>query len=513
MIPIILCIYGLYFAFHHFWNGFDAISGDLGDARFNALVLEHTWLWITGVHSSLFNTPMFFPHENIYAYSDLLLSVSPVYWCFRLFGIEVMLSYQLWLMSMCVLNFSAFYILAKNFLHFRVFLAALGAYLFSFSLPRISHMEHAQLVPQFFIVISLMGALLWWKTPKAKTGAVLLLGGAVLQFLCAFYFFWFFLWSVVMVLAYVLMNQERRDVFLSWFRQLDWKFLLLLGAILAATVAPFFYHYALVAGEVGRRSWVTISNSVPRLYSWINLPKDHWEWSFVPFKTWITELAVGHEHYLSFGLLTWISMILGLVWTYRQKQHRIFTIPVLAMFFFTLTSGRFSSWVLIAYLFPGGGAVRAVARIQMFMLLFWSMIWIYYLAHLLMDKKIGKKIAVAFIVLGFFAENTYQSDWVFSRGEDHARLQKMADALPADCEVMVYDQGFYLDANSNNNDAVMIAFTSHRMTVNGYSGNQPKQFTEIFIQQPSALDQQLQHWFELHGHEQPPKMCYLSQPK
>jgi hypothetical protein len=514
LIPIAFCGYGCFFTFFRFWNGFDAISGDVGDARFNAMVLEHTWLWLKGIHSSLFNTPMFYPHPNVYAYSDYLFGVAPLYWIARFFHVDPYLSYQWWLIACCILNFVAFFILARKFFKFSPVFSSLGAYVFTFSLPRISHFEHGQLAPQFYIVLSAMGALLWWREPQSKKAAGLFVLGASLQFLTSFYYFWFWVWTLAVYAFYVLVKRERREQFKFWFQEATaeagWKYFLGIALAGFLMIAPFLYHYLLVAKEVGMRGWVSVSNSTPRFYSWLNLPHDHWEWSLVPFQPWINALPVPQEHLLSFGLLTWLCMLAAAIWAWKSKTKRYLVIPLVAMFLFTLTSGRFSTWVFVTYLFPAGGAIRAVGRIQIFMLLFWALIFIFFLKNLWdSPRKIFRATAI-FTGLFFFAENTYSTNWVFSRAQDEAKVSRVIARLPGDCEVLVYTDGLRDHADFENMDAIVIAFLSGRATVNGYSGNQPPHFGDLLYHEtPATLDDALQRWFRVHSNGSAFKTCKI----
>lgn len=479
LIPVLLCFLGIYFTFFQFWNGFDAITGDIGDARFNSFVLEHTWLWLKGVHSSLFDMPMFYPHTNTYAYSDFMLGTAPIYWLFRSVGNEILLSYQWWLMVCAALNFFVFHQMAKKYFHQSSVFSSIGAFVFAFSLPRITHLEHAQLVAQFFILLSAMGAMEWWKNPSSKKAPWMFMSGAVLQFISAFYFFWFWVWTLAVMAVYVSWSAERRAKLKSWLREVPLNNLIFPVILNGIIAAPFLYHYALSASEFGRRDWVTISNSVPRLYSWINLPQDHWEWNLLPFQNWIKQLPMIHEHFLSFGLLTWIGMILSLVYLVRRKSEwKFLAVPLIAMFLFTLTSGRFSTWVFMSYLFPGGGVIRAVSRIQIFMLLFWSLSIMIYLSKNWDSGKKQKQIGVGLFLIAFFGENIYFSNWVFSRSQEQVRLEALAQKVPADCEVLVNPEGFKPHADFINIDMVMLAFQTHRMTMNGYSGHEPKDYLE-----------------------------------
>lgn len=495
LFPILLCAFGLYFTFSDFWKSFDAINGDIGDARFNALTLEHTWLWLKGIHPDLFNRPMFYPHANTYAYSDYMLGAAPLYWFFRSLGSDILLSYQSWMIACCALNFAAFFAMAKKTFQFSTVIAAIGAYAFAFSLPRITHLEHVQLVGQFWIVLSAMGAIAWWKNPKSVAAPIAFVTGACLQFISAFYFFWFWIWSLAMIAIFISINSTRRQKLKEWFQQISKQNTLAIFMVAGISVLPFLYHYVLAAKEMGARGWVVISNTVPRLYSWTFLPTNHWQSFATPFKEWALALPVTHEHYLSFGLITWAAMIAALVWVYRQKPLRYLSIPLLMMFAFTLTSGRFSSWVFMTYLFPGGTAIRAVSRIQIFMLLFWVVVLMHYLRYLSTQKT---RALVALVCLALVGESFYRSEWFFSRSAETLRIQNRIGAIPEECEVLAFANGFAPFADFSNMDATWIANQLQLPTINGYSGNQPQEWPEVFFNSQLDNEAKVKEWLRRH---------------
>jgi hypothetical protein len=489
LIPVLGFLIGVYFGFYEFWNGFDAISGDLGDARFNAFVLEHTWLWLKGIHPSLFDMPIYYPTQNAYSYSDYLFGTAPLYWFMRQIGLEMLLSYQGWLIGCASLNFVSFFVLARRYFQASFAFATLGAFVFAFSLPRMTHLEHGQLVPQFYVLVSLMGVLEWRKSSGSRLAPWLFFGGASLQLISGFYFLWFWVWTLAVLLVYLISQSVQRSRLIEGFKGVSVKHVLLSAGLFGGMILPFLYHYILAGGDFSRHDWVTISNSVPRLYSWISLPRDHWQWQFLPARSWIEQLSVPHEHYLSFGLMTWMGMLLATKWMFRQKKDvKLWSIPLIAMFFFTLTSGRFSTWVFVSYLFPGGGVIRAVSRIQIFMLMFWSIAWVLYLEYLWNSRSTVLRSMMGLLVIAFFSENIYLSNWVFSRSAESARIQKRAKDLPADCEVLANPLAFDTRADFLNIDMVMLAFQTGRATMNGYSGRSPKGYGEAMKRIPEVSE-------------------------
>lgn len=508
ILPIALCLYGLFFTFQPFWKSLDAISGDLGDARFNIMVLEHTWLWVKGVpaHHSLFNMPMYYPHPNTYAYSDSLFSIAPLYWLLRWMGLDLYLSFQFWIVICSILNFTIYYLFAKKLISCSTLYSSLGAYIFSFALPRITHLGHAQLVAQFFSVISAAGLMMLWKSPRSKIAPYLFVGGAIAQFASSFYFFWFWVWTLAVYGIYICLKPDRRKTFKAFICALRKDHFFFATGIGLLVAFPFLLHYASASREFGRRSWSLITALLPRVYSWIALPPDHWEWPLVPFKKAITELPFTNEHYLSFGLLTWIGMLAVLVFTYRNKSTRYLAIPIIAMFFFTFCIGKISPWVFPAHLLPAGRSIRAVGRIQIYMLLFWSTALVSALHTFNFKNKRRSTLLLGCFILIFFAENTYTPSFHFSRHEEIERIASLTAKLDPSCKFLYVPEGFAHSlqhpefADHANLDAMVVAFTHGISTINGYSGQQPAEYQNIFIHdETSPIAAKLASWAQVHS--------------
>jgi hypothetical protein len=51
-------------------GNFTMIPGDLGDARFNSVVLEHGYQWLTGQATQLWSPSFFYPYERVLGLSD-----------------------------------------------------------------------------------------------------------------------------------------------------------------------------------------------------------------------------------------------------------------------------------------------------------------------------------------------------------------------------------------------------------------------------------------------------------
>jgi hypothetical protein len=159
-IPVLVGLIAGLFLFTFNVTGFDFkfFPGDLGDGRFNLYLLEHAYKFFTGEISNFWDAPFMYPESNVISFSDNLLGSTPLYSLFRLLGFDVYLSYQLWFVTVSVLNYlTAYYFLKYVFKN--NYAAVLGAFIFAFSLALQSQLTHSPTFPSFSIPLALLYSL------------------------------------------------------------------------------------------------------------------------------------------------------------------------------------------------------------------------------------------------------------------------------------------------------------------------------------------------------------------
>ena len=137
-------------------SGFRKLQVDLGDSRLIHYLLEHGYLWIRGTpgHREFWNPPFFYPAPNAAAYTDIFLTVGPPYWIYRAAGIPLDLSFGLWMVTMSALNYAAGVVLFRKGLRLDVLPSAAGSFLIAFGTPRINQIAHQQLLPCFYVLMT-----------------------------------------------------------------------------------------------------------------------------------------------------------------------------------------------------------------------------------------------------------------------------------------------------------------------------------------------------------------------
>ena len=164
---------------------FTAVPGDLGDPRYNSVVLEHLYRVLTGSAAALWSPDFYYPFPGVLAFSETYLGSALPYLLARLAGLPREHAFNVWFVVGTLLNFAcALYVLRR--LGASTAAAALGAYFFTFALPVAAQDGHAQLVYRFAAPLA---ALAHWQMFErrrlADFGRVAFF--TAWQFYCSFY--------------------------------------------------------------------------------------------------------------------------------------------------------------------------------------------------------------------------------------------------------------------------------------------------------------------------------------
>ena len=164
------------------------IHGDLGDARYTNLLLEHSYQFFFSDYPQTFWTVpwMFYPAKKTLAYSVTMLGGAPFYYIFRVLGINYLNSFQLWIPVMSIMNFIACFWLLKK-LQCNIIPCTAGAFVYAFSMPVGSLLNHPQLSIRFYIPISLCLLYLYFTSRHITLRGFFLFQGFCLLFALQFW--------------------------------------------------------------------------------------------------------------------------------------------------------------------------------------------------------------------------------------------------------------------------------------------------------------------------------------
>jgi hypothetical protein len=523
-------IVGLLLQFHPMLlTGLRRMQSDWGDTRLNNYILEHGYRWLTDApgHERFWSPPVFYPAPNTAAYSDVLLGVAPFYWIWRIAGVEPDTAFQLWMLTIATLNFASSYLLFSRGFRCRPIASAVGALLLSFAAVRTAQVMHAQLIAHFYIAIAIIAVLEIFRPEptlragvpvlERRTGWVFALAAAtVAQLYSSYYYSWFFLFALVLAALWALAMQGTRRRFLLTARA-NLRALIVAALASGLLLAPFAMHYLGAEQQVGTRKFLVVETMLPRIESWVYQGPDSWLYGWLAKLDAFHYLPMEHEQRLGLGIGTIVCAGIGL-WMARRRRDVQFVVivPLTMAVLATEWPGGFVPWRAIFLFVPGAGALRAVSRIGVALVLPASLGVALLIDALMRARRIPpsrtalvlrrrdvrRRALLCAAVVAIVVAEQVQDPRSYDKSEGRARVARVANEIGAGCQSFLYTTtGGNDDPWNYHADAMWAAMERGVPTINGYSGNQPPHWTFYDIRVPtpwldSVVTDSVSRWAE-----------------
>lgn len=360
---------------------FRAIPGDLVDARFNSIILEHLYQWVLGQTPSLWSPRFFYPFENVLAFSDNHFGSGWAYILFRLVGLQREYAFLGWFLVGNLLNFwVSYYVLRK--LGFSIVAAGAGAFVFSFALAALPKETHAQLTYRFAVPLAFLATLNFFQTkqPSALAQAAFWLA---IQFYCSIYlgiFLVYLLFATCLAIGLTQIRSFNTGWRQGWHSQsVEQKltaFALLLLSMMA--IGWLLLQYRSASTHYG------MSRSLGEIWDMIPSPSSYLLADQSLLSGWVGKFAANipmrHEQQMFFGLGISALAVCGLFIVWRSRvdvnnrastsvlnSGRVASVALFALVVMTISISGFSLYKWILYL-PGVSSIRAVSRVVLLML-------------------------------------------------------------------------------------------------------------------------------------------------
>ena len=496
-------------------GNFSMIPGDLEDARFNSVVLEHSFQWLTGQVAQLWSPNFFYPYERVLGLSDNHFGSGWSYSALRSFGLPREMAYLGWYVIGFLLNFVAcgwVLRLAK----FSPLASALGAFVFTFALPVLHQEGHAQLVYRFAIP---MACFCWyralaWRDLMSASQAIF---WCAVQFMCSVYLGVFLVYCLAaMLLAFLLIRffdksplaeREALDVHAAKSessrekraRSNLWAWLWYVAAIAGiASVFLLLRQYKMIASDYQlARPVDDLRSLIPTVRSYLlsdNSSLTSW------IGAWIPNFSTRSEHQLFVGVGVLVFSVLG-AWTTRFG--RIFFVAWLVLIGLTVMVAEQSLYLWLLKI-PGFDAIRAVSRIILVML-FPAAVLVAAGVDRLLQMALSQGVLLrGLLTVAMIGSLTLETVYYMPH---HAAVQTwqdrqrslrslIKDQLPSDTILFVTQrqtEPFYI----TELDAMIYAQDHQLATLNGYSGSTPAGYAYPDPCLPS--DARLRAYFAFRG--------------
>ena len=483
----LLC--GLIFQFMPYigWN-FEYLPGDLGDTRFNLYVLEHGKQFLFGEVSQYWSAGFMHPEPEVITLSDNLLGTVPIYAFFRLVGLDIFSSFQAWVFTLAVLNFLAAFALIKYLLKSNK-AAAIGAFVFAFSLGLAAQMNHAQMYPRFAIPLTILFLLLWFDRKHWKYFA-LSITCFVYQLYCCIYLGFMLLLPYLVIL--LVLSWKNRTVLKEMLKSTKNKLLyaLTLSLNFVFTLA-LFLPYLRRAKTSELFEYSQVAGSLPTPLSYLSAAPGTLLHGYLENTT--VEYNAFWDHWIFPGWLTLFSFIFVIFLFFKRavfgrlKIHKsIFWVLIAGVIGFVVFL-RFGDYSLYYFMhkLPGFSAMRSLARIINVELLFMGLS-VGLLFFIIKDRwqRFSAVVFFAFIFLlvidnYIYPEKLLRTEKTLFESRHEKMLSKL-NHLPKGT-IISYEPESLEDNVAHIQLDVMLATQSlHLKSVNGYSGAAPHNFYKFW---------------------------------
>jgi len=475
---------GLYFfVFHVIGFGFEYFPGDLGDGRLNLYFLEHVHRFFTGDVASFWNAPFMHPEPMVISYSDNLLGSAPFYSLFRVLGFGTYTAYQLWFVTVSLLNYiCAFYFLKYVFKN--NYAAVLGAFVFAFSIAMQSQLTHAQTFPRFAIPLALWMAVKFSEDLKPKYFFYTLLF-VVYQIYCGIYLGLMLAVPTGIYLLLIILKDifgERKGV-----PSFKWYFkLCLAGVVNVLILLPLMVPYMDRKIEPTMDYYRQISGSIPTLLSHFYSQQGSLLWDSLSQVG--KNLPASWDHQIFAGAFATVCLLVAffvLVIVFTKARLRIAKLSSLSTLFLAgLTTlllyvrfGTFSAYVLVYHL-PGFSSMRSVTRIINVELIFFALAIAFVYVELI-SNRIRLQVILFIACLGliisdnyFFAEKSYKT--LVDIAEQRTQTVDKAFALIPKESIASYEPMELIEApHLYQIDAMMASQAYDIKVINAYTATCP----------------------------------------
>ena len=475
-------------------NGLAFFPGDFIDARFNNYILEHGYLYLSGAYDEYWNAPFMFPEKDVVSYSDNLLGTVPFYALFRCTGSDVETSFQYWFLLMGILNYACAFLFLRSLFQNST-AAALGAFVFAFSLALHSQMGHAQTFPRFAIPLAVWALVQFIRTLKPMYFFTALLLW-VYQLYCGIYLG--LLLSILIVLILLVHFLFAWKHYVTVLRSPAWLGKMGLGVVVnLALLAPLMLPYLERAKQLGFYPYDSIHQSLPTLSSYF------FSWNGSLCWDALRETCISYpafwDHEIFAGGVATLSLIAAMLMTlhaihrhYFSGLHKeadagmiLFTAG-LFLFFVFMRFGSFSVYQLL-YHVPGFGSMRALQRIINIELLFFGMALAYLYARFVHIRSWVASGLLFLAVLTCLTLDNYVQEGMShrrSKVESTERIQRLCEqmnSLPKN-SIVSYEPDTLMSSGMDYQlDAMMAAQRMGLKTMNGYSATSPGGYGDYWV--------------------------------
>ncbi len=533
------------------FSHFDLLLGDVGDARFNGVILEHWWQVLQGTARWL-SPGFFFPVQGVLGYGDAGFLNAVPYVILRNMGLDPFSSCQIVIFALVAIGWIGTIIFFRFCLHLSVLPSITGAILFVFpNAMAIASLSHTQLFTICYIPYLAIGICLVLKHFKKATSKGIIAGifVAILVpaiFYTGYYTGWFsvffiLLWSGV-VIAWGTLHSGRKTAwqFISSKRRI-WLKIWPYFALCLVCFIPFLLTYIPALWQYGSWHYHGVDAMLPSFIDYVNVGPNNWIWGKVLYAAYpgIAYRPMAGELINGVPVCLLLTLLFLLVWFIRKaKQYQLklspngssnilfggreinesekltllaasLSIAVMIAWLLMLKIYGLSLWLPILKLFPGAGGIRAVFRFQHILAFPIAMVIAIglhqFISYATTQVNSTVKRGFYFAAVSVFCLILVVEEFNTASLANYSKKQQyaMLDAItppPKQASVfaLIPADGLKKFPYEAQIDAMIIAQKFGLRTINGYSGLRPPNWSGMYDLDKPEYVVSLRNWIQLY---------------
>lgn len=508
----------------------DALFGDIGDGRLTTLLTEHWWRFFTG-KEKFTEIAMFYPCEEVFGYTDLFLGYGIVHSVFRLFGMDMYISYKWTLILIHIMGTISMYYLLKKTLNCSLLWSLFGTIAFCFSNNYAIRIGHTQLNAVAYLPLLLIFLVGFFQNYQNRRRRNLYSYVFVIWFVLLTYTSWYVacftgLYCLIFLIVYLLCLKAKEVKIWAAFKpiiQMTWKDLTGCFLVMVVLYIPFLLIYLPVMLASSGYTYQECVPYLPEFADIINVSEDNFLLGPLMSRMELSRRGYSGEVVQGFSII-----LLGLFLLMFIMHNRAFSgqnqdgdnssvvfkrilipstfisIIVGILLVIRLSANGVSLWWFVYNFIPVGKSMRAVARF-LFWLNFPMAVITAYTANWYFKNRrtVGLLISVL-AVAAIFVSNIHRGGasawWYYSQAMESITSVSQP---PEDVE------SFYIIDSSNAKepeyvyqlDAFEIATWYDLKTINGYSGQAPADWSGIWNPCSEAYQDSVDRWIDAYALE------------
>jgi hypothetical protein len=496
------------FFFAQWSSGFNRVMGNTGDTRLIVYLNEQWFLTLKGSQPWR-SPPFFYPVKGLLGYTDTFFLWQLFFVPFRLSGAEPFLAFQLTIIALSLVAFVCFVIFVRIAFQAPLFVAAVGALVFTFANNLSEHVGSPQMFGIYFVPPIALLALISWRGRSIRPGASVALGALVgllfgLLLFSTYYVAWFSLFAVAIVSAFAFVFAPRamaKELRLS--ARSGWRTLLGVVIGFGVGIVPFVLTYLPVVSQLGVRKYSDAMLFAAKWNDVINVGSGNLAWGHLLEHFWSAPRPASYEVSYALTPVLLLFVVVGgttVLWVVATHRSRLTPMLRLALALCCTTvlfavlpvaTEIGSAWVLVWHL-PGATAIRAIDRIQVASDLVAALALVAIASEAVRHWGRLRRstpllaLGVALLCLIAAEQASNSAGTQLRRSSQIAMLAKVPKA-PAGCTSF-----FVTDSTSNKmlfyefqTQAMLISQRIGVPTINGYSGDDPPGWNLTFPESPS----------------------------